>query len=83
MGADTPTPRRPESDSSPRAGDPSTTGCAIVVLVLILVPLDRAPGVLLVIAVALLVYLVAFAAFVILALVAGPIHELLRGLAGR
>ena len=35
------------------------------------------------IAVVLIVYLVAFAAFVVLAIVAGPLHELLRSLAGR
>jgi len=36
-----------------------------------------------VIAIALIVYLVAIAAFVVLAVVAGPLHDVLRGLAGR
>jgi Zn-dependent protease with chaperone function len=52
-------------------------------LVLIIAPLVALIGILLVIATALLVYLVALAAFIVLAIVAGPLHELLRGLAGR
>ena len=51
--------------------------------ILIIAPLLAIVGVLAVVAVALIVYLVAIAAFVILAIVAGPIHELLRGFAGR
>ena len=35
-----------------------------------------------VVAVVLIVYLVAIAAFIVLAVVAGPLHDLLRGLAG-
>jgi heat shock protein HtpX len=50
--------------------------------ILILAPVFALVGVLLVIVAALIVYLVALAAFIILALVAGPIHELLRGQAG-
>jgi Zn-dependent protease with chaperone function len=50
--------------------------------ILILAPVFALVGVLLVIVAALIVYLVALAAFIILSLVAGPIHELLRGLAG-
>jgi Zn-dependent protease with chaperone function len=82
MGADTPTPadRRRLLDPT---GRPVHHRLAIFVLILILVPLIALLAVLLVIAVALLVYLVAFAAFVILAIVAGPIHDFLRGLAGR
>jgi len=53
------------------------------VLIVILTPLVALMAVLLVIAVALIVYLVAFAAFVVLAIVAGPLHDVLRGLAGR
>ncbi len=82
MGADTPSPRSPIRLLDP-AGRPVHHRLAIFVLVLILVPLIALLAVLLVIAVALLVYLVAFAAFVILALVAGPINDFLRGLAGR
>ena len=82
MGADTPTPRSPIRLLDP-AGRPVHHRLAIFVLILILVPLIALMAVLLVVAVALLVYLVAFAAFVILALVAGPINDFLRGLAGR
>ena len=46
-------------------------------------PLLALVGILVAIAAALLVYLIALAAFIVLAVVAGPIHELLRGLAGR
>ena len=49
--------------------------------VLIIAPLLAIVAVLVVIAAALIVYLVALAAFVILAIVAGPLHEFLRGLA--
>jgi hypothetical protein len=82
MGADTPAPvsRRRLLDPT---GRPAHHRLAIFVLILILVPLIAVMAVLLVIAVALITYLVAVAAFVILALVAGPIHDLLRGLAGR
>ncbi len=82
MGADTPSARSPIRLLDP-TGRPVHHRLAIFVLVLILVPLIALLAVLLVIAVALLVYLVAFAAFVILALVAGPINDFLRGLAGR
>lgn len=51
--------------------------------ILILAPLVEIVAVLVVLAAALTVYLVAFTGFVILAIVAGPIHELLRGLSGR
>lgn len=81
MGADTPSPG-PRRLLDP-TGRPAHHRLAIFVLILILVPLIALMAVLVVIAVALLVYLVAFAAFVILALVAGPIHDVLRGLAGR
>ena len=52
-------------------------------LIVILAPLVALVAVLLVIAIALIVYLVAIAAFVVLAIVAGPLHDLLRGVAGR
>ena len=55
----------------------------IWLLILILTPLVALVAVLLVIAIALIVYLVAIAAFVVLAVVAGPLHDVLRGLAGR
>ena len=51
--------------------------------VLVIAPLIALLAVLAVVAVVLIVYLVAFAAFIVLAVVAGPLHELLRGLAGR
>ncbi len=51
--------------------------------ILILAPLIALVGVLALVAVVLIVYLVAIAAFIVLTVVAGPIHELLRGLAGR
>lgn len=51
--------------------------------IVIIGPLLALVGVLLVVALALIVYLVALAAFIVLAIVAGPLHELLRGLAGR
>jgi Zn-dependent protease with chaperone function len=82
MGADTPTPESRRRLLDP-TGRPAHHRLAIAVLILILVPLIALMAVLLVIAVALITYLVAFAAFVILALVAGPIHDFLRGLAGR
>ena len=82
MGADTPTPRPDPARLDP-TGRPVHHRLAIFVLILILVPLIALLAVLVVVAVALLVYLVAIAAFVILALVAGPIHDFLRGLAGR
>ena len=81
MGADTP-PGDTIRSAGP-AGRPVHHRLAIAALIAILVPLVALLAVLLLIAVALLVYLVAFAAFVILALVAGPIHDVLRGLAGR
>jgi heat shock protein HtpX len=49
----------------------------------ILAPLVLLVGILVVIAAALIVYLVAIAAFVVLIVVAGPLHEILRGIAGR
>ena len=82
MGADAVAP----GDASPPlrpARRPVHHRLAIAALVLVLVPLVALLAVLVIIAVSLLVYLVAFAAFVILALVAGPIHDVLRGLAGR
>jgi Zn-dependent protease with chaperone function len=82
MGADAPTPTSRTRLLDP-TGRPVHHRLAIFVLILILGPLVALLAVLLVVAVALLVYLVAFAAFVILALVAGPIHDFLRGLAGR
>ena len=69
--------------SAAPTGRPVHHRIAIAVLILVLAPIVALLAVLLVIAVALIVYLVAFAAFVILAIVAGPIHDLLRGLAGR
>jgi Zn-dependent protease with chaperone function len=82
MGADTPAPSAAPRATAP-TGRPVHHRIAIAVLILILAPIVALLAVLLVIAVALIVYLVAFAAFVILAIVAGPIHDLLRGLAGR
>ena len=55
-------------------------GCLAIAII---APLAALIGVLLVVALALIVWLTALAAFVILAVVAGPIHELLRGVAGR
>jgi uncharacterized membrane protein len=55
----------------------------IALLLIVIIPLIALLAVLLAIAVVLIVYLVAFAAFVVLAIVAGPLHELLRSLAGR
>jgi Zn-dependent protease with chaperone function len=54
-----------------------------VLLVAVIGPLLVLVGILAAIAAALLVYLIALAAFIVLALVAGPIHEVLRSLAGR
>jgi Zn-dependent protease with chaperone function len=50
---------------------------------LVLAPLVALAGVLLLVVAALIVYLAAFAAFIVLTVVAGPLHELLRGIAGR
>ncbi len=69
----------PAPDATPSRPRSRGLSCALVA---ILVPLFAVVGVLLLIATALIVYLVAFAAFVVLVIVAGPIHELLRGLAG-
>jgi len=55
----------------------------ILVGLLIIVPLIVLIGVLVLIATALIVFLVAFASYVVLLIAAGPVHELLRGLAGR
>ncbi len=55
----------------------------IALLLIVIIPLIALLAVLLAVAVVLIVYLVAFAAFVVLAIVAGPLHELLRSLAGR
>ena len=49
--------------------------------VLVIAPLIALVAVLAVVAVVLIVYLVAIAAFIVLAVVAGPLHDLLRGLA--
>ena len=49
---------------------------------MIVVPLLAVAGVLAIVAAALIVYLAAIAAFIVLAVVAGPLHEILRGLAG-
>jgi Zn-dependent protease with chaperone function len=81
MGAD---PVGTDTAAGRRAHDPRGGGRrAIVLLALILVPLVALLAVLVVIALALLTFLIAFAAFVVLAIVAGPIHDLLRSLAGR
>jgi len=55
----------------------------ILIGLLIIVPLIALIGVLVLIATALIVFLVAFASYVVLLIAAGPVHELLRGLAGR
>jgi Zn-dependent protease with chaperone function len=55
----------------------------IILLAAILVPLIALLAVLILVALVLVTFLIAFAAFVVLAIVAGPIHDLLRGLAGR
>ena len=82
MGADTP-PTDGAMRPAVATGRPVQHRLAIAAVILVLAPLIALLAVLLLVAVALIVYLVAFAAFVILALVAGPIHDLLRGLAGR
>ncbi len=61
---------------APRRGFP-------IWLMLIIAPLIALIAILVLVAAALILYLIAIAAFVVLAIVAGPIHELLRGLAGR
>jgi Zn-dependent protease with chaperone function len=72
-----------------RAGDagganqPPRRRLGTALLIAVVTPLIALVAVLLVIAVALIVYLVAIAAFFVLAIVAGPLHEILRGLAGR
>jgi Zn-dependent protease with chaperone function len=82
MGADVVAPGGAPTTS--RATSPAPhRRFAMWLLILIVAPLVALIGVLLLIATALIVYLVALAAFIVLAIVAGPIHELLRGLAGR
>lgn len=88
MGASTPeaTSTMPEAGRAAALAGPAASPrrrFPIWLGILIIVPLVALVAVLLVIAVALIVYLVAFAAFVVLAIVAGPLHDLLRGLAGR
>lgn len=56
------------------------SGCLAVVII---GPLLVLVGVLLVVALALIIWLTALAAFIVLAVIAGPLHELLRGIAGR
>jgi Zn-dependent protease with chaperone function len=91
MGAD-PAPARPDVAASAMP-TPSTTvsGASVIgprrrppmiLFVIIIVPLLAIVAVLAVIAAVLIVYLVALAAFIVLAIVAGPLHEILRGLAG-
>jgi Zn-dependent protease with chaperone function len=81
MGADA---VGPVATAAARATSPAPhRRLATLLLVLIIAPLVALIGILLVIATALLVYLVALAAFVVLAIVAGPLHEVLRGIAGR
>jgi Zn-dependent protease with chaperone function len=79
MGAQRPSGAPPAS----RSGSRRPSRFLLLLAILIIAPLVALIAVLLVIAAALIVYLVALAAFIILAIVAGPIHELLRGLAGR
>jgi Zn-dependent protease with chaperone function len=78
MGADSPAPE-PGATSAARVRRRFPTWLAV----LIIAPLVALVAVLAVVAVVLIVYLVAIAAFIILAVVAGPIHDLLRSLAGR
>ena len=80
MGAQRPTDA---SSAVSRSGPRRRSRFPMWLGILIIAPLVALIAVLLVIAAALIVYLVALAAFIILAIVAGPIHELLRGLAGR
>ena len=72
--------RRAASGAGRRRG---ATGSRCWLGVLVIAPLIALIAVLAVVAVVLIVYLVAIAAFIVLAVVAGPLHELLRGLAGR
>ena len=84
MGADAPAtasvPRDPRPDGA--AGGRRVPRFPMWLGVVIIAPLIALIAVLAVVAVVLIVYLVAIAAFVVLAIVAGPIHELLRSLAG-
>ncbi len=89
MGAD-PVPERPSAIEalvmSP-ASDPAMARSGrrrpqMALLFIIIAPLLAIAAVLAVVAAALIVYLAAIAAFFLLVLVAGPIHQVLRGLAG-
>jgi hypothetical protein len=66
----------PASRDMPRRGFPRW-------LVLVIAPFVALIGILVVVVAAMLIYLAALAAFIVLTIVAGPINELLRGLAGR
>ena len=73
----------PSSAPSLRERTRGRSRLPIALLLIVIIPLIALLAVLLAVAVVLIVYLVAFAAFVVLAIVAGPLHELLRSLAGR
>lgn len=86
MGAD-PAPERSKTTPSgmPTAATPAPGASRrppMALLVIIIGPLLVIVAVLAVIAAALIVYLAAIAAFIVLAIVAGPLHGILRGLAG-
>ncbi len=89
MGAE-PDPAVPAPVPRITSSTPSDPGTATArrrrlptaLLAVIIVPLMAVAGVLAVVAAALIVYLAAFAAFIVLVIVAGPLHEILRGLAG-
>ena len=84
MGADAPRDAIDRGRPAPDGRRRTTRGGSRLWLgVLVIAPLIALIAVLAVVAVVLIVYLVAIAAFIVLAVVAGPIHELLRGLAGR
>ncbi len=81
MGAQRPG-QSADATTAGRPQAPATRRGVPLLFVVIIAPLVVIMAVLLTIAAALIVYLVAFAAFVVLLIVAGPIHEILRGLAG-
>ncbi len=81
MGASGPSPTT--AVSTPPSGRVTSRRFPAWLGILILAPLVALLGILMLFAVVLIVYLVAIAAFIILTVVAGPVHELLRGLAGR
>ncbi len=82
MGASSPPPPTAPSPGRVRGGA-AVRRFPIWLAIMIIAPLVALLGVLMLVVVVLIVYLVAIAAFIVLTVVAGPIHDLLRGLAGR